>query len=227
MHLVVRPLNEREIPDGVEDPILAKAYLEMAYGLEADFAPFGWDQPPVLLFLRVRERVDLNGAVALVVDGTPVPRFHLLVSNYMSQGGRMHHALLSVADAFQAMRSSPPFQKLDLREVQGVALVHEGWALMGPGFEDVAERREIHRHPERVETRMVHVSGPDGLRVNINFPRDGVPMQMMGQARPGTEPSTYSVGGDVPNALQYLLETVQGKAPGDWRVWEQQYTYTR
>lgn len=232
LHFIVRPLNERELPEQVQDKPLAKAYLEMAYNIDSEIGVDGWDQPPRLMVLRVRGRTSQQGMEALVVDGTHVPEFHTLVSQYMEQGGRMHHALLHAADAWQRMVQLPLFRTLNMDDVQGIALIHEGWALFRPPDDDKAKEyqqasssRQVHVHPDRVEVRMVHIAGPDGLRVSLNAPRDGVPMHLIGQAIPGAKPSDYQVSGDVPNAMQYFLEVVQGREPGDWEAWSAQFDY--
>lgn len=227
VHLVVRPLNEREIPDHVEDKVLAKAYLETAYGLDSDMEVHGWDQPPLLYIFRLKRRDESIGS-ALIMDGRPVPGFHQLVSKYMSQGGRMHHALLHVAEAWNDLIKMFRHREF-LNDIGGVALVHEGWGLLHDdltdGDRDAADRREIHLHPKRVEIRMVHIAGPSGLRVALSHPRDGVPMQLMGQARPFGPAHEHGSGGDVPNALHYLYETVTGQEPGEWSTWWKQYDY--
>lgn len=230
VHFIARPLNEREIPDTVQDKVLARTYLEMAYSLEAEVAPAGWDQPAQLLLLRTRARQTQQGAEALVVDGTQLPGFHQVVHNHMRVGNRMHHALLHVAEAWASLSGDSVFRKISMSDVQGVALIHEGWALVPSAdtleeYNQVAADRQVHQHPDRVEVRMVFVCGPDGMRVGLNQVRDGVPMHLIGQARPGMHPREYQLAGDVPNALQYLLETIQGRQPGDWDVWEKQYDY--
>lgn len=226
MHLVVRPLNEREIPEQVEDKVLARTFLELAYNINTDVDPFGWDQPPSLHVLRMRARHAADEVVAVVVDSTPIPGFHLLVSDAMAQGARMHHVLVHVAESWRALMNQPPFRGMDVSAVQGAVLISEGWMLTGTQDEDrqrAAEERRIHEHPDRVEVRMITVAGPSGLRVMLNYPRDGVPQHLIGQARPGQVPSSYQVAGDLPDALQYLLEVMQGHEPGAWQSFREQF----
>lgn len=226
MHLVVRPLNEREIPDRVEDKVLARTYLELTYNVNTDVAGFGWDQPPQLHVLRVRARHGDAAAVGMVVDSTPLPGFELLVAKAMSQGARMHHVLLHVAEQWHLLQQEPMFRNLDMNSVQGLVLISEGWMLVGGSDEErerAAQERRIHEHPDRVEVRMITVVGPEGLRVMLNQPRDGVPQHLIGQARPGQPPSSYGVGGDMPDALQYLLETIRGGELLDWDEFQSRY----
>ena len=232
VHFVVRPLNEQELPEGLSDKVLAKTYLELAYSLDSEVAAAGWDQPPQLLILRVRGRTSQPGVSALAVEGTVLPQFDRLVHRYTSQGGRMHHALLHAADAWRTLIELPAFRSLDMDDVQGIALVHEGWALFRPSDEAAQQEhlqamrtRKVEQHPDRVEVRMIHIAGPNGLRVSLNLPRDGVPVHMIGEAVPGAHVSTYQVGGEVPNALHYFLEVARGQEPGEWEAWSEQYDY--
>ena len=123
----------------------------------------------------------------------------------------------------------PKFQSLDFDTLAAVALVNEGWMLTPTEdrweeMEAVVQAREVHKHPERIEVRMIHLAGRDGLRVSYLEPRDGVPQTIVGQAKVGKATSDMGVGGDVPGSLHYFMETVQhGQTPGEWSQWWRQF----
>lgn len=232
LRMLVRPLNERELPDDLDDVVMGRTFLELAYNLSAEVGAGGWDQPAQLLLIRLVDRTMLGGAIGVAVEGWPIPGFHQLSQRFMSQGGRMHHAVLAVAEGWETLMKDEVFRKIRWDDVAGVALVHEGWMLMidqdderAAGYKAAAAAKKVHEHADRVETRLVNMADATGLRVGLQAPRDGVPMHLIGQARPGAHPRTYQLAGDVPNVLQYLAEVIAGKEPGEWATWQEQYEY--
>jgi len=120
---IVRPLAREEsgIGDDIEDPVLAKMLLELGYNLASELRPFGWDQPPALLLLRVLNQVKTEGAVGMYMQVDPLPGFEQLTSRYFEQTGRMHHAVLHAADSWERLVAMPKFQSLDVSTLAAVA----------------------------------------------------------------------------------------------------------
>ena len=232
IRMMVRPLNERELPDDLDDVVMGRTFLELAYSLNTEVGAGGWDQPAQLMLIRMVDRTLLGGAIGVAVEGWPVPGFAELSHRLMNQGGRMHHAILAVAEGWETLMKQSFFSKIRWDDVVGVALVHEGWMLLideederAADYKAAAAAKKVHQHKDRVETRLVNMADANGLRVGLQSPRDGVPMHLIGQARPGAHPSTYQLAGDVPNAIQYLAEIIAGRQPGEWKTWQERYEY--
>lgn len=218
--LIIKPIDLSEIPDDVPDKAWVKIMVELAYGLASEANEHGWNQPHDLLLLNGKRLIE-SGVTAGAVQPTVVPGFMKMIVEQCE--GHPYRAIVHAAYAWERTAAMLPSGAAAAgKQVLGVALVSEGWALFGAEGPQHAGR--IADHPQRVETRMIDIALRGNTRISYMQPRDGAPQHLVSQA---DRPEGYSGSvGDIPNALQFLMQTiVLGHVPMDWSSFEALWDY--
>jgi hypothetical protein len=165
------------------------AFEQMAERIESDVDKEGWDQPNRLFRINTHAS-PLAGMSALMVAEVPWPE--AVARSHPIQALKMDlNAVLAL-----------PAKDLGLDQFVGLALATEGWMLSARVDDEaaVAEvnaisgRREVHKHPDRIEVRTVMLIAP------------GTQVQVLRQR--GHAPDLVDVAADagaVPDALRALF----------------------
>lgn len=200
----------------VADKELTFAVLGALEMVVNDMAVEGWDAPPFSgpLYLRGRTPVgQMKGWAGAVLEWHPLP----VLTETLMRHERQHHVLLYLAERYQELT-------VDLLPDDLVAwvLVNEAWTLaFNPENEEevaaaraVAEERQMHVHPNRVELKQAIAVDLNGT---VYFVKKERGQKVTYQAGPAGSP--HAIGGDIPNAMEYLMLSLQGKQLPDWQEW--------
>lgn len=230
--LRIRTVTRRRwdsIPDSVDDKQRAASVLEVLYDLERQVRAFGWDQPPIfgLLYEKSRRELDVV-TLALEMEFQALPAFTEAwkrLNRQYGQNARMHWAICGVADELRAYPALAP------DNLVAVVLLHEAWIVLPKDdspesleeLERVAGERKLHEHPNRQEIRGINAVDVAGVRYAVMRPRDPS-IQTRDLVGPWSDEAN-SVGGQVPNALQYFLDISHGRPTPDWPEYEALFDY--
>jgi hypothetical protein len=161
--------------------------------LESDIDVAGWDQLPKLMNLyREPDAVSCR---------------EVLVPQHVWRMTKRPQAVLRSLASIITTADIPEWAQPD-RSFVGCAFTFEAWAV-GGNLKDAAQiaevsaaadRRELHKHPRRIEQRMVHAHVEDIGLITVSRDRGGEPVVI------GAVVDNGVMSGDVPDALRELAE---------------------
>lgn len=222
---IQRSFDGKDLPDGLRDPVGAKALIEVLYNLNGELAPGGWDQPPVLGFIYQRGQAREGSVSMRYLEWSPLPDFDKAYHRANDRYGRPHPAIVETADVMRPFIEADP--AMVPRSLLAAVLVTEAWALYGNKDTDLAEQeritreRRVHEQADRVEIRMLHAVDTMGVRYSLLQPRDGVPRHDV--TDPFNPDRKAGVSGDVVDALHYFTAVCSGQKPLPWKQFREQF----
>jgi hypothetical protein len=157
-----------------------------------------WDCPPDLFTVTRAAVADPTGnLIGLVAEPLNLPLEGL-------EGWQISRNLLMMA-ASVAGDQQEAAAAVGARDIVGWLFVHEGWIVSAPiadmaAIEEVAQRREVHLHPQRQEVRVAHIADRAGYRyqgVHVRGGEIGLTVD-----RPG---AAVRIEGGIPEALMALV----------------------
>lgn len=204
----------------VPDADFAEAMLRLLEGV-VDESGDEWDQPPMLAMIYQRARTPVGqGSFAIALEWLTV----LSATGPLTEADRPQDIVVYLAE--RMLEESPEARaKLFPPQLMAVALVVEAWMLESRSEADSAEvmravaERRVHEAPDRVEVKWVQAADINGVRYSYSRTREGFT-----RALAGLEYGA-GVGGEIPNALTYLVEVGSGRDVPLYDEWERQHPY--
>ena len=209
-------IHDSAVPEGAADRVAIKSLIEVMYSLDSDLEAGGWDRPPSYGFLCLTGRALTDeGHEASTFELHNVKTFPTVFADASRMGWRPAEILRQIAEVTRGNRVTPP------PTVAALVFACEGWALRGStdpvvNAEHVAtcEKRRISDHPDRIETRMVHMAGVDGRGYALTHERGGVARHMTGD-----------LDGEIPPALRYSMAIVCERDVAPWETWRENHDH--
>lgn len=178
--------------------IVTARVREALWHVDAELEKQGWNLPSQLwTVLHVPATAFQMATVALL----PLPGWEQV----LEKGDDMQDCLRVTIALYRRM---PAALKVDLRkDLFGVALASEAWALRtedpvkAERFQQIAEERQVHAEPDRIECRIIHFAPLDGSPALLMHERDGIAQLL-------DENSEMTATGEIPELLSQLVQAL-------------------
>lgn len=222
--VVKRALEAEESFDpAIPDPEFSLSLLAALEQI-VDETQNGWDVPALFgpVTLRSRTPVGSSSLTGMMLQWEPWPA----VTEAWMHAKRPHHIFLSMAAACW-----PAAQALGVSDVatllppglMALVFVTEAWTLRTPmGDEEAvaastqaARDHTLHEHPDRVEAKVVTAVDINGVAYYLTKARGQAEIEHV----VGMTGTDRAIGGDIINAIEYLLLTLQGRQLPEWGAW--------